>query len=205
MAVYTVKLGIKGLTPASLVEKGRTLETACNANANFTLPITLLPAILAACTALEAANKKVLENGGKSDHLIRRQRYNDLALLIKDLGGFIQGQSGGDLEKINSAAFEVRKAPTPAQVPNVPGKFEALLTRFEGAVKLRWLRDEPIQFYQVEMLDKDGVTWLQIGTTTKSTFTHMGLASGQNYTFRIYAVNAAGAGPLSDKVTVKAA
>ena len=204
MATYTVKLGIKGLTPSALVEKGRTLETACIGNPNFTFPITLLPAILAACTALEDANKKVLENGGKSDHLIRRQRYRDLALLIKDLAGIVQGQSGGDLEKINSAAFQVRKPGTPAPLPGTPGKFEAVLTLLEGNVKLRWKSDRTVQFYLVEMLDKDGI-WSQVGTTTKSSFTHEGLTSGQSYTFRTYAVNAAGAGPLSDKVTVKAA
>ena len=76
MVVYTVKLGIVGLSSAALVEKGRLHVEKLTGNPDYNLPAGFLTSLSDACDALEKANVQVRDNGGKSDHLLRRERVH---------------------------------------------------------------------------------------------------------------------------------
>ena len=80
---YTVKLGLTGLTPTDLVEKGRTLVKKCTSNINLTLPATFLALLTAALDALETANIAVGDNGGRQDRLVRAQRVRDVEMILR--------------------------------------------------------------------------------------------------------------------------
>ncbi len=155
MVVFTVKLGVARLTPTALVEKGRNHVESLNGNLNYTLPPTLLPAVTAACDALEQANLRVLDNGGRADTLIRNERVEDLRVLLKEVAGYVQAQSGGDREKIASAGFGVVTRGGPVGIPVAPPNMRAIPGELPGMVKTRWDSVPGRVFFQLWMTAGD--------------------------------------------------
>ncbi|MBL0126267.1 MAG: fibronectin type III domain-containing protein [Flavobacteriales bacterium] len=96
------------------------------------------------------------------------------------------------------------KKPEHGEKPAVPTNFKSLRTAYDGNVKLRWKGDRLTIYYQLEMLDGGG-KWIVVATTSKCLHAVVGLESGKAYTFRVFAMGAAGASALSDSVTAKAA
>jgi len=206
--VFLVKLGLEGLTPTALVEKGRNLVMSCTGNANLTLPANFLTDLGAACTALEQANIAVRDNGGRQDHLIRDGRVRNVEDLIRQLAGFVQADCDGDQEKIASTGFGVRKQPTPVGVLSAPGNLRAKRGKLPGQVHLIWDGVYARLIYEVQYTEgdpKDDSTWKLLVQTSKNRYTAAGLASDKVYYFRVQAIGAAGAGEMSDSAEAKAA
>jgi hypothetical protein len=208
MENVTVKLGYSRLTPAALVEKGRNHVEKLTGNASFTLPVGFLPSLTAACDALEAANFQVLSNGGRTDTLLRKERVSDLKLLIKEAAGYVQAQCTDDIEKVNSAGFEVKRTPQPSDIPPAPLDVRVDPTTLPGQLKARWDGVNGRIYYVVWVTTGDPTLeegWTLLVQTTKNFHLHTGLLSGKNYSYRVNAVSTVGAGPLSDYATAKAA
>lgn len=205
--VFIVKLGLEGLTPTALVEKGRTLVEKCTGNANLTLPANLLTDLGAACDALEQANLAVRDNGGRQDHVTRDARVVDVQDLIRELAGYVQAQCEGDKEKITSTSFAVRKQPSPVGVLDAPGNLRARRGKLAGEVHLIWDGVYARLMYRLEytMDPNDPGSWRTLAQTSKNRYTATGLTSDQLYYFRVQAIGAAGAGELSDSAQAKAA
>lgn len=205
--VYIVKLGLIGLTPTALVEKGRTLVEKCTGNANLTLPTNFLTDLGAACTALEQANIAVRDNGGRADHVTRAARAADVENLIRELAGYVQAQCEGDHEKIASTGFGVRKQPSPVGVLDAPTNVRARRGKLPGEVHLLWDGVYARLMYLVEYTTdpNDPGSWKTLVQTSKNRYTATGLTSDQLYYFRVQAIGAAGAGELSDSAQAKAA
>lgn len=208
MENVTVKLGYSNLTPAALVEKGRNHVSKLTGNTNFTLPAGFLLSITAACDALEAANFQVLSNGGRTDTLLCKERVADLKLLIKEAAGYVQAQCKDDIEKVNSAGFEVKRAPQPAEIPPAPLDVRVEPTTLPGQLKVRWDGVQGRIYYKVWVTSGDPTLetgWTLLVQTTKNFHLNTGLDSGKVYSYRVNAVTTAGAGPVSDYATAKAA
>lgn len=205
--VYIVKLGLIGLTPTALVEKGRTLVEKCTGNTNVTLPTNFLTDLGAACTALEQANIAVRDNGGRADHVTRAARVADVENLIRELAGYVQAQCEGDHEKIASTGFGVRKQPSPVGVLDAPTNVRARRGKLPGEVHLLWDGVYARLMYLVEytMDPNDPGSWKTLVQTSKNRYTATGLTSDQVYYFRVQAIGAAGAGEMSDSAQAKAA
>lgn len=208
LVIYTVKLGIQGLTPEQLVERGRAHVDRLTANPNFPPPtIPTTASITAACDALEAANLDVVNNGGRQDRLIQRERARDLRRLLKELAGYVQAQSTGDPEKIASAGFETRKTPEPIGTVAAPPNMRARTNSLPGNVDLRWDGVNGKLIYQVWITSGDPLLptgWSQLTMTGRNFHTATELTSGTTYSFRVNAVGASGPGPLSDHASVRA-
>ncbi len=208
MVNITVKLGYSRLTPAALVEKGRNHVEKLTGNASFTLPAGFLTSLTDACDALEAANFQVLSNGGRTDTLLRNERVADLKLLIKEAAGYVQAQCGDDVEKVNSAGFEVKRAPQPAGIPVAPQDLRVEQTSLPGQLKVRW-EGVPARIYYVVWVTTGDPTleegWTLLVQTTKNSHLITGLLEGKTYSYRVNAVGTAGAGPVSDYASAKAA
>ena len=202
---FTVKLGLDGLTPMEVVERGRAHVVAMTGNLVYATPTPALALITAACDALETAEIAVTTNGGKQDTLIRNERLTDLKELIKELGGYVQAVSGGDPEKIASAAFPTRKLPEPSGVLPAPGNLRARITTLPGEIRLNWDGVEDRHIYQAEINDGDPLTgtWKLLVMTGKNFFTAKGLTSHKDYSFRVNAIGADGVGPWSDMAICK--
>lgn len=206
MVVYTVKLGVAGLSSSALVEKGRMHVEKLSGNPDYTLPAGFLTSLSDACDALEAANVQVMENGGKSDHLVRRERVIDLHNLLKDAQGYVQAQSGGDLEKINGAGFQAKKRKgSPVGIPAAPAELRVLETTLPLEFKLFWDGVPGRIYYEVWVSMDAQATWNLLVQTSKNTHLHGGLIEGKSYSYKVNAVTTAGAGDTCRPVTAKAA
>ena len=208
MENLTVKLGYSNLTPAALVEKGRNHVEKLTGNVAFTLPLGFLTDLGKACDALEAANFQVLSNGGRTDTLLRTERVADLKLLIKEAAGYVQAQCDNDVELVNSAGFDIRKQRHPSDIPAAPQDVRAELTTLPGQLKVRWLGVRGRIYYQVwvtigDPTSEDG--WTLLVQTSRNSHLATGLLPGKTYSYRVNAVTTAGAGPVSDYASAKAA
>lgn len=205
--VYIVKLGLDGLTPTALVEKGRNLVEKCTGNTDLTLPANFLTDLGAACTALEQANIAVRDNGGRQDHVTRAARVVDVENLIRELAGYVQAQCDGDKEKITGTGFGVRKRPSPVGVLDAPTNLRASRGKLPGEVRLVWDGVYARLLYEVQytMDPNDPGSWKLLAQTSKNRYTATGLTSDQAYYFRVQAIGTAGAGEMSDSAQAKAA
>ncbi|MBL8002666.1 MAG: fibronectin type III domain-containing protein [Flavobacteriales bacterium] len=206
--VVQVKLGLDGLTPTALVEKGRNLVEACTNNANVTLPADFLTNMAKAVDELEAANLRVLKNGGREDHLVRKERARDVAEWVRQLGGYVEAQCVGDAEKIASCGFQTRKRPSPVGLVDAPKNVRALRGKLPGTADLRWDRVKGRLLYDLYICDGDPLVeanWRLLLQTSKNYHTATDLTPDAVYYFRTRAIGTAGAGPLSETVNAKAA
>ena len=196
MHIFSVlKLGLTALTSKALVEKGRNCVDMLTGNAAFTFAVGFLQSITDACNVLEQANEEVLFFGGKVNHQAKREAEATLRNLIRELAGFVQGQSSGDEAKILSAGFEVRAKGKPVDKLGTPQNLRPTLTSFSKQVPLRWLPVLHALNYQVfanavdpQQEDK----WELVAFTSKTAYTVEELESAKFYWFRVQAVGTKG-------------
>ncbi len=203
---FTVKLGLDGLTPVQVVERGRAHIAALTGNPVYTTPTPTLVVLGAACDALETADIAVTTNGGKQDYVVRNQRLDELKELIKELAGYVQAVSGGDPEKIASAAFATRKLPEPSGVLPAPGNLRVRITTKPGQLNIRWDGVKDRRIYLLEINDGDPLVeanFRLLLMLSKNFHTATDLTSHKDYSFRVSAVGADGQGPWSDVATTK--
>lgn len=206
--VEKTKVGLAGLTPTALVEKGRNHIERCTGNANVTLPADFLDKLGLACDALETANMLVRENGGRKDILIRDARAQELKAIIRSLAGHVDAQCEGNGVKINSTGFELHKTPQPVGVLDAPTNVRAERGNQRGEVVLRWNAKRGRTQYVVQMNSgdpKEEENWKWVASTTKIVHTIGDLETDKQYYFRVRAHSAAGRGKVSDVATSKAA
>lgn len=206
--VVQVKLGLVGLTATAMVERGRNHVEACTANPNVTLPTDFLTDMAKAVNALEAANLRVLKNGGREDHLVRNERVREVEEWIRQLAGYVDAQCGDDAEKIASCAFQVRKRPSPVGLVDAPKNVRALRGKLPGTADLRWDRVKGRLLYNLYICESDPTVeanWKLLLQTSKNFHTATDLTPDAVYYFRAQAIGTAGAGPLSEAVNAKAA
>ena len=201
-------LGLRGLTPAALVEKGRNHIEDCTGNADVTLPANFLTDFAAACDALESANMAVSQNGGKTDTLLRNKRRDEVEDFVRQLAGYVEAQCTDDEEKISSTGFEVRKAPAPVGVPVAPQNLRARRGVLGGEVNVRWDSVKGRLMYALYINSGDPNVeegWTLLLQTSKNYYVAEGLTSDHVYYFRVQAIGVAGTGPVSDSAASKAA
>lgn len=206
--VEKLKVGLAGLTPTDLVEKGRNHLESCTGNADVTLPPDFLTKLGDACDALELANITVRENGGKQDTLRRDARVKDLKEMIRALAAHVESQCGTDGEKIIGTGFDLCKTPQPVGVPEAPQNLRAERGKLPGELKLRWNAVHGKLNYSVQINSGDPTApgdWKWLTHTSRNSYTLTGLESDRAYYFRVRATSTAGAGKLSDVATSKAA
>lgn len=201
-------LGLRGLTPAALVEKGRNHIEDCTGNTDVTLPANFLTDFAAACDALEAANMTVSQNGGKTDTLLRNKRRDEVEEFVRKLAGHVEAQCTNNEEKIAGTGFTVRPANAPVGVPAAPKNLRAKRGVLGGEVDLRWDRVKGRLMYAVYLNAGDPNVeegWTLLTQTSKNFHVAEGLTTDRVYYFRVEAIGAAGAGPASDSAVSKAA
>jgi hypothetical protein len=188
------KAGISRLNSEGVIGKGQTIVEKMTGNPVFVDLQAELPAITTAINNLVDANNEAKFVGGKIAHEHKRVCDATLRRLINILLPQVQTASGGDAVK----------KPEHGEKPGTPQNFKSLFTAYDGQVKMHWKGDKLAIYYQLEMLDEQG-KWIVVATTSRCTCTVSGLASGKACTFRVFAMGAIGASPVSDSVTAKAA
>ncbi len=209
---YIVKPGLTRVTAKALVGKGRNSVTMMTGNPAFLAPNPLpnptLAEVTAACDTLDAAIDAYDFNRGKLEKEARDLAYEELRVIYRDLGGYVQLASKGEKELIMSAGFETVKSPTPPSIPSVPGNVRAEATKVQGQVEVRFGASKGHRMYKLYMTTGDPTLdtgWELIAETGKVRYIVNGLTRFKTYSFRVVAVGAAGLSIPSDAASATAA
>jgi hypothetical protein len=210
---YIVKPGFSRVTAAALVSKGRNSVTMMTANPAFLAPNPVpsnptLAQVTAGCDKLEAAMDAYDFNRGKLEKEARDVAFNELKVLYRDLGGYVQMASKGEKDLIVSAGFETVKTPTAPFIPTVPGNVRAEATKVIGQIEVRFGASKGHRLYKVYMTTGDPTLetgWELIAETGKTRLIVNGLTRFKSYSFRVVAVGAAGMSIPSDAASAVAA
>ena len=205
---FNVRLGTSRITPTALVEKGRNHVTMLTGNAAFPTPTPTTAAITTACDDLDMANQAYDFNRGKTEKETRDVAFAALLDLIRELAGYVQAHCNNEKDLILSTGFDVRRIASPLGELPAPGNVRALVTPFPGRLEVRWAGVRGRRIYSVYITDKDPqdpASWKLLAQTSKNRYTAEGLQSNTVYTFRLQTIAAAGASPMSDIASAKAA
>ncbi len=204
--VFTVKLGITGLTPEELLERADAHIVALTGNATFPTPVPTLVQQQADRDALAAANVAMANNGGKQDRLVQEACVAKVKSNLKELAGYVQAVSGGDPVKIASAGFGTRALPQPSEPLPAPGNVRLQITKLPGELKAIWGGLEDSRIYELEYTDKDPLVpenWKPLKMLSDNSYLLQGLASHVPVSIRVRGVSPLGVGPWSDVATTK--
>lgn len=205
---YIVKLGLSRISPSALLVKARNMVQQITGNVNFATPTPPLATVTAACDVLETAINAHDLNPGPSEVTDRDIAFESVKQLVVDLGGYVQAASNGDLDKIKSAGCQVRKSPSPIGKLPAPPDLLAQTTAYAGRIEVRWGGVKGRNTYALELCAGDpnvAANWSMLALTSKNRYTAEDLKSDTVYSFRVKAIGAAGASPLSDVAQAKAA
>ncbi len=200
-----VKLALSQRSIDNKVELARSIVLAITGNVNFTSPIPTLTQITAAANDLEAANT-VAKDGGKSKIAFMHVKEKLLNDLLTQLGHYVEATANGNASIILSAGIDVKDNNNNATVPNAPNNFTATVSTNEGQATFKWKGYKGTKVYVLEQNNDSTLAtnnWQQVDIVTKTNYSLSGLASGQKYAFRIYAVGSAGKSAYSQVVVVK--
>ncbi|HQX31543.1 MAG: fibronectin type III domain-containing protein [Flavobacteriales bacterium] len=205
---YAVKLGHSRVTFVALVDKSRTNISMLTGNAAYTTPNPTLASFATAADALDTAVQAYDFSRSRLDKQDRDQAFVALKAMRADLGAYVQTTSGGDATLITSAGFEMEAGRQPLGLLNAPQNVRAVSTAYPGKVELRFNGVKGRLVYEVSICAGDPkveADWSLYTTTGKNRVSFTGLNSGKEYFFRVVALGAAGASPLSDVANAKAA
>ena len=181
------------------------IKTAMTGNANFTTPVPTLAAIGTMITdaqgTLDAYTASLADTEEKMS--ARDDAFTALRAGLTQLAGYVEAASGGDQTKIESAGMAVRAPRTPTQVPGQIMNLVLTEGDFPGTLDAAWDPDRFARLYETQT-SPDPMTessWASKATSTKSSKTLDGLASGAKVWVRVRANGAAGPGPWSDPAT----
>ncbi len=209
---YIVKPGLTRVTVAALVEKGNNSVTMMTANPAFLAPNPLpnptLVAVTTACDKLASAQAAYEFNKGKVEKEARDMAYEELKVIYRELGHYVQLASKGERDIILSAGFDTVKSPTPPIVPTVPRDVSAESTRVHGQVEVRWKASKGHRLYKVYQTEGDPTLetgWSLIAETGKVRLIVNDLTRFKTYSFRVVAIGAAGVSIPSEAASATAA
>lgn len=205
---YYVNLGLNRIIPFVLLTKMRNMVVKMTGNVNFPTPVPALAAVTAASDTLETAIQAYELNPGPLEHSERAQAFEVLKGLAIDLGSYVQAASNGELAKIESAGCEVRKSNTPLGQLPAPNNVVALSTSYPGQVVIRFGGVKGRSLYNIFICSGDPnkeENWKMLDYTQKNRYVADGLTTDVKYYFRVNAIGAAGASPMSDVAFAKAA
>jgi hypothetical protein len=211
---------------AALVNLGNRVVVNMTANANFTTPLPALATVTTAITAVEDAIALWGPQGNRGSHanlVDLRTKALDLANLLKAEAHYVQETAqiaaGSDYVTMGSiiitSGFELASTKTPQGVLEMVQNFHNFISRQlnPNQVKLKWKK--PLNTTSAgnvkSYLVYRGATNVfsaatEIGTTTRTSFidTNDDVAS-KIWNYWVVPVNTAGAGVVSDVITVTVA
>lgn len=205
---YIVKLGLDRITSSMLLVKARNMVSKITGNAAYPTPTPPLATVSAAADKLEAAINAYELNRGPGEYTDRELAFMEVKGLVTDLGAYVQSASNGDLELIKSAGCAVRKSSEPLGQLPAPKNVLARTTAYPGRIEVTWAGVRGRSTYTIDHCLGDpsvAANWKPFGITSKNRLTADGLESDREHYFRVTAIGAAGASPVSDKASAKAA
>jgi hypothetical protein len=195
------KAGISGLSPTEKVAKALLLVTKMTGNINFTTPT---PTLVQVDDAREKLDLAIME-AASGDHAKVQARVlaeAELDDIIVRLSQYVNTVANGDVMKILSSGFELRKPSEPIGPLPAPTGLEARTGAQPGEVDLRWDPVEGAYMYLVFVNTTDPdveAEWKQLDHSAQASYDATGLEPAKHIWFRVNALGAfKGASPFSD-------
>lgn len=205
---YVVKLDHSRVSYLALVSKTNTNVTMLTGNAAFATPSPTLAALTAASKSLAEAVEAYNFTRSRVDKEARDQAFTNLKELRALLGAYVQNTSQGVQELITSAGFETEKSRQPIGQLPAPMNVRAAVRPYPGSLEVRFDGVKGRLVYEVSICSGDPKVekdWTLYTSTGKTRVVVDGLESNATYFFRVVALGAAGASPVSDVAAAKAA
>ncbi|MCB0755406.1 MAG: fibronectin type III domain-containing protein [Flavobacteriales bacterium] len=151
---------------------------------------------------VEAAETAASE-GGKDRTLKRDEALSKMVDMTNLQVLYVQTVTLGDPDMTALAGMETQSEPSKWPKPEAPQGFMAKPGEFEGSVYMRCngVTYKKTYVFQMKVETETGFEWKNIKTQGNRIYLHTGLERGKLYTFRVYASNSAGDGPVSTEAT----
>lgn len=183
------------------LSKGKVIIAASTNNSNVPdneVPLAAVVAAQETLAAAEAEYRAILQTATQL-LLARDAAVAAWNLAINGLAAFTECATQSDACKILSAGFDVRSAKTPPQPVAEVSEVKVSYTGNPGHSEVRWKRDPHASAYRVQRSPEQitDTSWEDVGTVTEASYTGNGVIPGQQYWYRVAAVNRLGQGPWS--------
>ena len=164
----------------------------------FPAPNPDLATLTAQANKLEAAETEASE-GGKDRTLKRDEALSEMITMMNLEVLYVQTVTLGDPDMTELAGMETQGTGSRWPLPHQPTGFMAKPGKFAGSVYMKCGGTKYKKQYVFQLLvsTEKGDEWVDIKTQGSNIYLHEGLERGKIYTFRVYAINSAGSGPIS--------
>lgn len=202
-----VKLNLRSMSPTEKAAKARQIVASLTGNPDFAAPHPPLTQVAAAADALDEAfsDAQTAKQTVLTKNSILRERGDALDGQLRQLASYIESIGGDDESKILSAGVGLKNVVTSSiGTPlTAPTGLSATEGDHDGEIDLNWDKVKNAKSYVIERsVDPPTATsWVYETTSSKSSTTVIGLASGTRYWFRVAAVVATGQTGWSDPST----
>lgn len=185
------------------IQKVRFVVQKMTENAGtFPTPNPPLADLTAQADDLEAAETAASE-GGKDRTLTRDEALTKMVNSMNLQVLYVQTITLGDEDMTELAGMETQSSGSKWPLPYQPQGFIAKPGKFEGSVYMKCAGTQYKKQYVFQLWDEklNGGEWRDIQTQGSNIYLHEALERGSIYKFRVYAINSAGAGPVSLEAT----
>jgi len=205
MKVETICKGTKHLTMSEMPLKAGVILLGMRGNPHFPEAGALLDELEQKANAMTAANIACMD-GGRLVTVHRGICRKELDQVLDKLLALVKAWSKGDVAKALSSGFQLRKAPLQLPKPGPPMNVRVLVPA-SGRMEVRCDPIHGVQQYAVLMntqgpMQESG--WELIGYRSGAKLILTDLEPGTVVWFRLFAINAAGTGPMSQVVRAMA-
>ena len=195
-----VKTGLRGLNAIEVLEKARVVLTNMQGNPHFPDPVPSMADFSLACNDLEASIITTLNGGNRHDYAVKQQRLERVKEMLTALAGYVGAIAKGREEVVVSAGFEQRKGASPITSMEAPQELRAASGTLNGTIDLRWRPVHGTRMYRVYLStdpsNPDGWQLIKITSSSRYSVTNLGFL--RYYWFRVEALGARTASPMSD-------
>ncbi len=204
----SLKLGLKGLTPARVRELALHVATGMKDNPDFPAPPVAAAQLEEMADRLGLAITEAHE-GSRASKLQRDDQVQAVCAVLRRMADYVRMQAAGNAAMIESSGFGLAKKPAQPQVLPAPTIIGTRMTGRSGEMELRWSGVRNRRIYHIAICEQlptnEGAEWRLAAVTGKVAHLMQGLEPYRAYWFRVTAVGAMGEGLPSEPVLGRAA
>ncbi len=198
-----IKLNFSRLPLTEKITRARQIVAALTGNPSFSTPTPALTVVNSAIDDFETAYiaTQAARQDAKAKTSDQQQKEDLLDRIMTQLASYVEAAAGDNEALIQSAAMDVRAAPsTNSEIPAPPSSLSATAGDRDGEIDLTWDTLFGARSYVIERSGDPptSTSWSHAAVATKSRATIEGLTSGTRYWFRVAAVNTNGQSGWSD-------
>lgn len=202
-----VKAGLRGLSAADKLMKGRVVLKQMSSNPDFPDPVPTLAELQVACQELDIAIREAEDRGRRA--IARKDR----AVVVMEnyltrLAGYANSMALGNAQKLLNSGFDLVKRPEPISALSRPQGLRNIRSAYPGVIDLVWNRVQGTLMYEVELRKTNELgehEWHRVASTSKPRYVMSGFEPYSSQVFRVRALGTKTESPYSMDFFTKAA